>query len=1233
MVSRDISSVFKCHDFRVVIKIPSGDRILKSFLDSGSDISLIKENVAKLFLREHTACMTTSNLDANSVTGDKVEIKGVINLPLKIGNEIIMHNFNVVSDLNFAGGILIGLDLLHKLNASIHFGEKNKVILNKVEFTFNEMNKLKSFESIKVVRINNITDTGIPMYKAHLTESTVIPANTAIALQAHVPSVHKNFSHSDVITTNLLKTDEIKFAKSLCHLDDKNNIFISCINISNDEIILNEGQIVADLLPFEEQFDKIPINNPKSMEEQLKKVNLSHLSNNQKDKILNVIKINNNAFSTDINPIGHITCVKHEIPTPPGIVSFQYPYRLPHHTQEIIEQTTKELLELDIIKECVSPWSSPLVLVKKKTGDWRMCVDMRKLNSLCLKNNFPIPRIDETIEAMSGKSYFTLLDAKSGYHHIDLNEEDQIKTAFRTLNRTYCYKRMPYGLKCAGFTFQQAMNMILSKVLGKYALAYIDDVCIYSNTFEEHIEHLDEVLKLLIEGGVRLSMGKCSFAQSSIDYLGFHVSGKGSSPLKSKISAIANFPQPKTQRNVRQFLATVGFYRHFIKNFAKIAVPLSELLKKVNKKFTWSQEAQSSFEILRKALTSEPILIHPNFEQTFELHCDASDYAIGSSLMQLKNGIPHPVAFYSRKLRDAELNYSTTEKEALSIISAIKHFHYYIYLRHFKVLSDHMPLKQMLCSQSKNQRINRWVDYLLGYDYEIEYKAGKYHHLPDALSRNVAVNINTLKNPHFAQSKIDLKKEFDIDNVIKEQLKEGRWSDIINYLKGDVIAKIPSRSSLDSFFISDDCLYYSGNSAKTPLIYRLVIPQTLIKAALYLVHDDFSSAHAGFLKTLFKARSMFYWPTMVPDIKKYVTDCMPCQRRKPGLKFKSKLGKFPPITVPNHTIGCDLVGPLSQTVNGNKYVLTIVDHFSRFIHLYPIINKETITVTKALVTHCVRHGPPVYIVSDLGSEFISQLWKDVCNNLNIKLNYTTSYRPMTNGLVENKNRFFIDHVHFLMSESPQEWDEQLPYTAAAMNAALCKPINETPFYVYHGRDYHYNYSKALNNTHIPYTADTDYNIEMAARLSKAFKSVAESDLFHKNQYEKTYNKNLKIHALTPGSLVWVRNETKISKLGRKFAPRFLGPYRILGFESENRCHIKAIHFNHDKVQLVHTDRLKPCHILKDTYPKFADLITDFDDRKKTGQVINNDNTNNISPDLQTEQQSLEKHNYNLRKRN
>jgi transposase InsO family protein len=369
---------------------------------------------------------------------------------------------------------------------------------------------------------------------------------------------------------------------------------------------------------------------------------------------------------------------------------------------------------------------------------------------------------------------------------------------------------------------------------------------------------------------------------------------------------------------------------------------------------------------------------------------------------------------------------------------------------------------------------------------------------------------------------------------------------------------------------------------------------------------------------------------MVSDIKKYTSNCLICQKRKPGLKFKSKLGKFPPITTPNHTLGCDLIGPLSTTLKGNKYVLTIVDHFSRYVYLYPIPNKETTTVTQSLIFHCVAHGPPVYIVSDLGSEFISDLWKKVCNNLSIQMHYTTAFRPMTNGLTENRNRYLIDNLYFLKQTSPQEWDDQLIYTAAAMNSAFCKPINDTPFFINHGRDYNFDFSKALNNTTIPYTADTDHNVEMSMRLTKAFKSVMESDSYHKDQYSTQYNKNLKLHSLTPGSLVLLRNETKVNTLGRKFAPRFTGPYRILDFVTTNKCHIKPVHFQSDKTYLVHTDRLKPCNLIEDTYPKFDNLPTDSDNELEIGP------NSKITPSPITPITPLDKinvkHNYNLRTR-
>jgi hypothetical protein len=509
---------------------------------------------------------------------------------------------------------------------------------------------------------------------------------------------------------------------------------------------------------------------------------------------------------------------------------------------------------------------------------------------------------------------------------------------------------------------------------------------------------------------------------------------------------------------------------------------------------------------------------------------------------------------------------------------------------------------------------------------------GRIHHLPDALSRNVPDDenenieqcdqINVLKIQNHT-NKHDYNKIFAAENVHEEQIKEARWENIINFLNGESVAKTPPRSSIDSFHLENNCLYYSYMYNTENFFSRLVIPKSLIDIALYLCHDDKSVAHAGFLKTLFKARRLFYWPNMVTDIKQYVSNCLLCQKRKPGLKLKSALGKFPPIAMPNHTLGCDLIGPMTQTAKGNKYVLTMVDHFSRYVYLYPLQNKETETVTKAMITHCVTNGPPSYLVSDLGSEFTSLLWTKVCANLAIRLNYTTAYRPRSNGLTENRNRYAVDHLFFLMAEDPLQWDEQLVYTAAAMNSAFCRPINDTPYFVQHGRDYNIDYGKVLNNTQMPYAADTDFNVEMSLRLAKAFKSVAESDSFHKDQYSTQYNKNLRIHTLAPGSLVLLKNETKENTMGRKFAPRFTGPYRILNFLSTNRCIIKGVHFKTDKTQLVHTDRLKPCKLLRDPYSKFEDLVDKPNATPLQSQIIKQ----NEKP---KDDQNHPTHDYNLR---
>ena len=763
--------------------------------------------------------------------------------------------------------------------------------------------------------------------------------------------------------------------------------------------------------------DNTPNLNPDEITEQLSKLDMSHLNNHEQNALKDVLLRNSKVFSTKHDPIGEITIVEHSLDIPEGQISFVPQYRQPKACQDALTETVKELLHFKVIKECESPFNSPILMVSKPDNTWRFCIDMRQLNKITPYKPFPIPQITQTLNELVGMQYFTTLDAKSGYHHINLKEEDKIKTAFRTNDGTYCFNRMPFGLRNAGFTYQMAMNRLLFTVLGKCSLVYIDDVILYSRTFLEHLEHL-QVFTLLINGGAKLNMKKCVFAKPSIKYLGYIVDGFGVYPDSKKVEAFKNFPVPVTAKQIKQFLASVGFYRHLIPDFAKYSACLSDLLKK-DAKFEWTDRHMANFDYLRNCLCNSPILRHPNFNKQFELHTDACNENIASALMQRgTDGIPYPVSYFSRKLRTEEKKYCTTELEALAIVSSIKHFHYYLYGTSFLVVTDHLPLKTIFENRSKNSRIARWGLFLQEYDFTCMYKSGKIHFLPDALSRNVndfvvrmlTKKVSASKEGHkylkHLPSHFKLDEIFSKANVLKEQLAESRWCELITYLKGGMVVAPPNRTWLDEFMVYDDVLFYKSD--KLANNYRLVVPNSLIPQALFMAHDGQTSNHCGFVKTLNQVRKYFYWPNLASDVKLYCKTCLPCQKRKPGLHPNPPYGTFEEVTYPGQRVGIDLVGPWPETSKGNTFILTIIDHFSRFMELFAIPSKHADDVAFAFSKYLIKHGGVDFVVSDQGTEFINSVLRALFLKFDINKKPTAAFHPQANGMTENRNRIIGD---------------------------------------------------------------------------------------------------------------------------------------------------------------------------------------------------------------------------------
>jgi hypothetical protein len=388
-----------------------------------------------------------------------------------------------------------------------------------------------------------------------------------------------------------------------------------------------------------------------------------------------------------------------------------------------------------LITKSKSPWAFPVVIVDKKGGEKRLYIDYRKLNALTRKDSYPIPRIDDFLESFRRAGWFTTLDLASGYWQVMMTESDKEKTAFNTPFGLYQFNIMPFGLCNAPGTFQRLMNHVLQDFLGKFVAIYLDDIIIYSQSFEQHIDHVKQVFQALREAHLKIKLKKCYFAMPNISFLGHIVGREGLRPDPAKVQKIRDFPRPHNQKTLRGALGLFGYYRKFIKDFSKIANPMNKLLKK-NTPFEWTDKQQTAFDYLKERLTKAPILQYPDFDKEFLLYTDASRHGLGAVIAQKdEEGRERAIAYASRSLSPAEKCYGITDQECLAVVWAIRHFSHYLCLKHFTVFTDHSALKWLQTCKMPIGRRGRWIMELQQYDFSIIHRPGKANANADALSR------------------------------------------------------------------------------------------------------------------------------------------------------------------------------------------------------------------------------------------------------------------------------------------------------------------------------------------------------------------------------------------------------------------------------------------------------------------------------------------------------------------
>ena len=456
-----------------------------------------------------------------------------------------------------------------------------------------------------------------------------------------------------------------------------------------------------------------------------------NLSSNQRTQLKELCSEYSSIFTT---VPGRSTLATHSIRTIDENPIRQKAYRIPISKREAVKQQLDEMLQQGIIKPSKSAWSSPIVLVTKPDNSIRICIDYRKVNNISLSDNYPIPRISEVFEKIGNAKYMSQFDLTKGYYQIPLSDDTKEKSAFVTPFGLYEFEVMPFGMKTSPATFVRLMDRVLDGYAS--AVAYFDDIIVFSDSWDEHIVHLKDILDKLKGAGLTVRPSKCKLAASEILCLG-HIVGSGKiRPDPKKIMAMKEFPLPLNKKNLRSFLGLTGYYRSHIKDYAQITVPLTELLKKDKPNtLQWNQPETEAFQKLKECLTTAPVLMNPDFEKPFILQTDASNTAIGAVLSQQFEDGEHPVAYLSKKLLPREQNYSTVEKELLAIVWAIGSLSYYLDGRKFYIETDHCPLSWLNRMKDRNQRLLRWSLLLQQYEFDIRYRKGKQNANADGMSR------------------------------------------------------------------------------------------------------------------------------------------------------------------------------------------------------------------------------------------------------------------------------------------------------------------------------------------------------------------------------------------------------------------------------------------------------------------------------------------------------------------
>lgn len=890
-------------------------------------------------------------------------------------------------------------------------------------------------------------------------------------------------------------------------------------------------------------------------------------SEDDRQRLLKLLNQYKHCFASNLQDLGctNVTEMSIELNDKNPIV--YRPYRLSHHEREKVRNMVDEMLEADIIRESTSQFSSPIILVRKKEGGVRMCVDYRMLNAATVKERYPMPIIEDEIARLTGQACFITLDLASGYYQVPIAENCKHLTSFVTPDGQFEFNRMPFGLANAPAVFQRMMNRILGSARFNKATAYIDDVLIYGRDPSECLQRLEEILSLIENARLTLNLSKCHFLMSKIDYLGYEISSEGVKPGEKKIQCVMQFPQPDNVHKVRQFLGLVSYFRKFIQNFAQIAYPLTRLLKK-DAIWEWNSAQDEAFKALKAKLVDRPVLAIYNPHADLQLHTDASKNGIGGILLQRSNNDEHlrPVAFFSRQTSPEEKNFHSYELETLAVICSLKKFRVFLIGKEFKILTDCSALRSTFLKRDLIPRIARWWLTLQEFNCTIEYKAGSKMGHVDALSRNPIQDDETLCTDSYP-SVMTINQQ---DWLHTLQLGDSELRRTKEIVSNDMTPK-DLQHIKDNYVVKDNKLFRCINGDRNDL--RWVVPKGARWQVCKMNHDDIG--HFGVEKTLDRIKRHYWFPKINKFVKKYVSACMECAFAKQNTSGRE--GLLNPIDkneVPFHTLHADHLGPFVKSKQGNSYLLVVVDGFSKFVFIKPVRNTKTVCVTKVLDDIFFTFKGPVRLITDQGSCFTSHTFKKFCIDRGIKHILNAVASPRANGQVERYNRTILNSLKAQnLNFNEKDWDNKVGKIQWGMNNTVQKTTGKMPSEIMFG---------TLGSCEInPKFDEILQNINKPIDLPKVRQEVKDKIVSEQIKQKEYYDQGRRPARLyNEGDLVKI-TKTSFNNDGKskKLLPSYIGPYRVTKVLGNDRYKVSSIpgfsNIKRKRKTTVAADRIKP----------------------------------------------------------